>query len=184
MKRKFCSKCGVPVEEGAVKCRLCGAPIGKQEEISSEHTCAQQEDELQNDGYAQQENEDADGGYVQQVNEPQNNENDQPSVKSAVANSDRIFAVMSYVSFFVIVPILLRPNSRFVRFHVNQGLVLFLIDSFMMIISGMFGGMEIVVSILRVIECLCYALMFFGILTALQGREKALPIIGKIRLLR
>ena len=191
MSKKYCPNCGIPLEEGAQQCRLCKTPIVTGEVIPPNRSYVQQDDVYdqqtqynQDGGYGQQTQYNQNSGYSQKIDYQSNGAGNKQPAKEVITNADRIFAVMAYVGFFVIVPILFRPNSRFVRFHVNQGLVLFLIDSIMMLIGGVVGGVWIMVKVLDVIQWLCYVMMILGILFALQGREKELPLIGKIKLLR
>lgn len=166
MEEKYCPKCGAPIEDGAVKCRFCETPIVEGEVILPDRTYTQ------GDAYGQQEKWEQSSLYNPQ------------SVNNGMSGTDRILAAISYVGILVLAPILLKPDSHFVRFHVNQGLVLFLLDSLIMLVGGMFGGIALIAGILKLVKCAAYVLMVFGILFAVQGREKELPVIGKIRLLR
>ncbi|MEG1027853.1 MAG: hypothetical protein RSE07_04105, partial [Oscillospiraceae bacterium] len=54
-------------------------------------------------------------------------------------NQNKGIACISYLSILFIIPLLVKPESPFVKFHVNQGLNLF-------IISVIFSIMKIIVS--------------------------------------
>jgi hypothetical protein len=56
-----------------------------------------------------------------------------PSIPGASPNADaldiehnKIFAVLAYIGILFLVPLLAAPQSRFARYHTNQGIVLFL----------------------------------------------------------
>ncbi len=82
-------------------------------------------------------------------------------------------AVVAYILFFI--PLLTdAKNDPFVKYHVKQGLVLFIASFVVMVVSRM-----------PVIHMFSWAfniaiLIFFivGILNALKGKEKPLPFIG------
>lgn len=81
------------------------------------------------------------------------------------------------------------PNSRFARFHANQGLVLFLfgiavsLATFIISIIPVVGWIlgPIIGFVASVFELI---LMIMGIINAAQGQAKELPLIGKIILLK
>ena len=80
---------------------------------------------------------------------------------------------LCYLGPLFLIPYLSRPDSDFVKFHSNQGLVLLLLDA----ICGLIGlG---VVSTLFSLVC-----FFIGISAVSRGEKKKLPLIGEIRLLR
>lgn len=71
---------------------------------------------------------------------------------------------------------LLKPKSRFVRYHVNQGLVLFLVE----VIIWMFDFIPFV-GLLNILAIVCF---FCGISNALKGKRKPIPLIGEITLIK
>lgn len=90
-------------------------------------------------------------------------------------------AVLCYIWILVIVPLLTdAKNDPFVKFHVKQGLV-FLIAS---IIAGVADMILAVVPIIgwlliMVIWVSLFIIWIMGIINAVNGQEKELPIIGK-----
>ncbi len=84
-------------------------------------------------------------------------------------------AVVAYIIFFL--PLLTdAKNYSFVKYHVKQGFALFVSFIVSMIISMIpfFGW---IISGLMTIVLLIFFLM--GISNAIQGKETALPIVGK-----
>lgn len=83
-------------------------------------------------------------------------------------------------------------NDKVVRFHVNQGIVLFIFDIIGSIAVGILSAIFVfipVISFLGVVIAslfgiLCFILMIIGIVNAANKSEKPLPIIGKFQVLK
>lgn len=95
-----------------------------------------------------------------------------------------IYGVLSYFGIAVLVPIIFKMNVKFVRFHVNQGLVLFILESLLSVAYGFVGGIPILAMVVSLLRLLCVAFMLFGAISAVLGKEKPLPLVGKIHLIR
>jgi len=108
-------------------------------------------------------------------------EYDQEDIKK---NKD--ICILSYIGIFFILTFIICRNSKFGRFHTNQGLVLFLSELVLSVAAGfgkiltfnLFSG---IVSAVISIVSLFYLVV--GIMNAVNGRAKELPVIGKIRLI-
>ncbi|MFV0412181.1 MAG: DUF4870 domain-containing protein [Oscillospiraceae bacterium] len=104
--------------------------------------------------------------------------------------SNKVMAVLSYFGFLFLIPLLAAKDSRFAKFHVNQGLVLFVVEVILGIVQGIFGLFYIpvistIISVaLWVVSILLFVFAILGIVNAAQGKAKALPIIGGITLLK
>lgn len=98
-----------------------------------------------------------------------------------ITAKERWLAAVSYLLFFA--PFLWRRVSRFNRFHANQGLLLLLLALILWI-----GGHWIPVIgpffIYPAGFLLLFILLFMGIMNALGGKFRALPLIGWIQILR
>lgn len=80
-------------------------------------------------------------------------------------------AVVAYILFFV--PLLTdAKNDPFVKYHVKQGLVLFLAWAVVSVVS-------MVIWILNILHLGLLVFFVLGILNALHGKEKPLPLIGQ-----
>lgn len=155
MAEQFCPQCGAPIEEGAVSCRYCRAPVK-----NGETTAPQQ-------GYSQ--------GTVYQQQTPAN---------ETAAYMDKLFGVLAYFGILVLIPVFAAPKSQFVRFHSNQGLVLFVIEVIVSAILLFLGGIGIFRLVFNTVRLACLILSITGIIAAMQGQEKELPVIGGITLLK
>lgn len=95
------------------------------------------------------------------------------------ASHKRLMATFSYLSILFWVPIFISKDDEFVKFHIKQGFVLFIVE----VITGMFTffstqiWLEIVVSLLLLVWLV---LSIIGIKNVIKGKEVALPIIGKV----
>lgn len=90
-------------------------------------------------------------------------------------------ALLSYIGFLFLVPLLSAKDSAFARFHANQGIVLFILE----IVSGILVFIPIIGGIISLVVWLV-ALVFaiLGIVNAANGRAKQLPLIGGITILK
>ena len=89
-------------------------------------------------------------------------------------NKNKLMAVLAYIGPLVIVPILLAKDSKFAKFHSNQGLVLFLLA----IICGALSKLKLVGWLFGLCGTVVVILAIVGIVYALQGRAKELPVVG------
>ena len=89
----------------------------------------------------------------------------------------KILSALCYLNFiFIIIALLLEPNSKFLRYHINQSIVL--------TIFGMLCGIVAIVpiigwiaSVVGAVACIVFTVM--GIVRSAKGLAKDLPIIGK-----
>lgn len=110
---------------------------------------------------------------------------------------DRGMGILAYLGIFVLFPIFAARNSKFARFHANQGLVLFLcevaywiLQFLITLVAGLIswrlaavvGVILGIVSFIVGVAALVLAVM--GIISALKSQTRVLPLIGKIKLLK
>ncbi len=100
------------------------------------------------------------------------------------AANNKVYAIFAYFGILVLIPILAAPNSKFARFHANQGLVLFVAEMILSVITFVSGGMWIVRILVNIGRIFALVLSILGIVAAAQGEEKELPVIGSIHLLK
>ncbi|MBO4355948.1 MAG: DUF4870 domain-containing protein [Clostridia bacterium] len=101
---------------------------------------------------------------------------------------NKVLALFSYIGLLFLIPLLAAKDSKYARFHVNQGIVLFIVDILIGVVSGVLGWIPIL-GILVGIVCglagiCCLILAIIGIINAYNGKAKELPIIGKFRVLK
>jgi len=101
-------------------------------------------------------------------------------------------AVLSYFGLLVLIPLLAVKDSRFARFHANQGLVLFLCEVGLVIVLSILQAILLAISwrlgflvtILWLLMIPLAVVAIIGILNAINGKAKELPVIGKIKLIK
>ena len=85
---------------------------------------------------------------------------------------NKLLAILCYLGILVIIPILMKSESKFVKFHVKQGLILaigwFVALHFYPIGLGFFIQLAVVI----------FSIM--GIINVSEGTMKKLPVIGDL----
>lgn len=113
------------------------------------------------------------------------------------ANENKLMAVLSYLSWLVIIP-LVASKSPFARFHANQGLVLAIcevvwgillkiVSRVLFIIFGIFHlGIlaSLIVTVLRLVDLAFLIFSIIGIVDAVSGRARKFPIIGSFLIIK
>ena len=120
-----------------------------------------------------------------------NNLNETPdytaSFDPADVQSNKVMGVLAYLSWLVLIPLFAARNSPFARFHCNQGIVLALAEVVAGVILGIGRRLPLIGWVFRLVGILAsvawIVLAVIGILNALNGRAKELPIIGGIKIL-
>jgi uncharacterized membrane protein len=166
-----CNKCGAPIPEGNDFCGKCGSQCGANSENS------------QNFG-----NNEKRGGFTG-VDYTASFERDD-------VEANKIISLFGYILFFI--PLIVAPNSKFARFHANQGLILFILGIISSIFQNIFrfgnrgwiwwsSGWSFSFSpfwiIGNVISLALLAGVIYGIINAVNGKAVEVPIIGKLRIL-
>lgn len=106
--------------------------------------------------------------------------------------NNKVMGILSYIGILVLIPIFAAKNSKFARFHANQGLVLAIAEAIVWTVLGILGIVLSYVPVIRVIFAITRWLIslailvpnVLGIVNAAMGRAKELPVIGFIRILR
>lgn len=180
----FCSKCGKQLDESSKFCTGCGTPVGTVQtnqngSVRPEYSTAQ----------------------VRKTDFSEDFTHDDKRENRAVA-------AVSYVGPMFFLPLVATPNSKFARFHANQGVALFMLSLaysvvykallwfFSEILIGAaltkfsfsyfgYGAATTVYGIISLLLTLVWvaviALFIIGIVNALKGKAAELPVIGKIR---
>ena len=98
---------------------------------------------------------------------------------------NKLLAAISYIGILFLVPLLAAKDDAFARYHANQGLVLF-IAKIAAAIAGFILGFIPVIGIIVawIIRIALFVLMILGIINALKGEMKPLPLIGGIEIIK
>jgi uncharacterized membrane protein len=106
----------------------------------------------------------------------------------ADVEKNKVYAVLAYVGLLFLVPLLAAPQSRFARYHTNQGIVLFLATtivcggSVILMFIPFVGCIATFVPLVASVGAL--VLMVIGIVNAASGQCKPLPLIGHFELIK
>lgn len=112
------------------------------------------------------------------------------SMEEEDINANKVYGILSYIGFLFIIPLLAAKDSRFAKFHANQGLVVFLAQMIINLASTIvcallsaihLGTMAAVLAPL--VSLVSLALSVIGIINAAQGKAKEIPVIGKFHIL-
>ena len=96
-------------------------------------------------------------------------------------NNNKLYNILAYLGILFLVGLIAAPNEPDVKFHVNQGIVLCLLEVAIGIIS-VIPIIGWIIGFVGSIFCLVLAIM--GIIAASKGEQKELPLIGKIKILK
>ena len=96
------------------------------------------------------------------------------SKQDPVVLDGKVFAILSYLSILCIIPLIFKKDNSFVFFHSKQGLVLFIGEVAVFILSIVFPW------ILKLGLFVLFATSFIGILAVLEGRRTELPVVARL----
>lgn len=93
---------------------------------------------------------------------------------------NKVMAGLAYLLFFL--PLVACPDSRFGRFHANQGLLLLIVSIAGGIILGIIPIIGWVLMPIFYIAVMIFAIM--GLINGLNGKSKKLPLFGKFIIIK
>ncbi len=162
----FCTNCGQQFGDDMRFCPNCGAPAPKVSSASADTASSQSI------------------FYMEDITD---------QFEQADIDVNNRLSILAYLSYLVLVPIFLVKNSRFARFHASQGLNIIIaqvawaiataITTFIFgLISPMLGvAINILLSLVHIAFT---GLMVIGIINAIKGKAKKLPLIGNVKILK
>jgi uncharacterized membrane protein len=103
------------------------------------------------------------------------------AIDPADIEKNKVMGVLAYIIFFI--PLLAAPDSKFGKYHANQGLLLLIYWVVMTIVSTIipFIGWLIIGPLGSLFGLV---LFIMGIINAAQGKVKGLPLIGGITIIK
>ncbi|OGG65457.1 hypothetical protein A2Z56_00445, partial [Candidatus Kaiserbacteria bacterium RIFCSPHIGHO2_12_45_16] len=87
-----------------------------------------------------------------------------------------LIAAASYLGPLIVIPFLTNKEDPFTKFHIKQGLVLFIAYLILWVFSGF---MFVMWQIMQLINLGLFILSLIGIVNTLQRKEKELPLVGQ-----
>ncbi len=190
----YCNNCGAQLAEGAKFCPKCGNAVGavatpvNQQSPQQPVQPQQAWDEPKRDVRQEQDSNMANNLLGQMNNTADTTAEYDP--KDIEAN--KAMALLSYFGILVLIPIFGAKDSKFARFHANQGLTLCLAAIVYGVAYSVLTGIILaiswrlyfLVSIIGLVSVVFLVLAVIGIINAVNGKAKELPLIGKINLLK
>ena len=104
-----------------------------------------------------------------------------PEDKKTSNENDKIMGILAYVGILVVVPLFAGGNSKFVKYHANQGLVLFIA----MVLTNILWVIPFLGWVAApAVGLLILVLTIMGIINVVNNEMKPLPLIGGIKLIK
>lgn len=161
---KTCKKCGNVFDDATVVCPQCGEKV----ELNSSDKMKDAFNKL---------NDTEDSTKDFDVNDIKDNKG---------------LTILAYISWLVLVPLFARKESKFARYHANQGLTLAIIESIIYItqfitlaILAPIKPIQVIFAILfYTVDLACVGLAVIGIVNVAKGKAKKLPLIGNFTILK
>ncbi|MBQ3150648.1 MAG: zinc-ribbon domain-containing protein [Clostridia bacterium] len=152
-----CKQCGTQVEGDVKYCTNCGAPL----EIPETSQNTSQID----------------------LSEKFKQFNDTADTTAEFTAEDieknKVMALLAYIIFLI--PLLAAKDSKFARFHTNQGIILFIGA----VIASIIAAIPIIGWIIApILSVIITVLAVIGIINAAGGKAKELPLVGKFKILK
>ena len=101
---------------------------------------------------------------------------------------NKVMAILAYLSWLVLIPLFAAKESKFARYHCNQGIMLAIAEIVVWVIFGILSIIPYVGWIFIVLNSLislvCFVFAVTGIINAANGKAKELPFIGKFNILK
>jgi uncharacterized membrane protein len=85
--------------------------------------------------------------------------------------------VLAYLGIFLVIPFLMAKDDPTVKFHLKQGCVLLVIEVALWVLGMTMLGWQLM-PLLQLANLGVVVLAVVGIVNALQGKEKELPLVG------
>ena len=174
----YCGKCGAQVQDGVKFCQGCGAAV----ETKVENNAQQ----------AQPASQPPQNDFSQKIQNLNNTADTTAEFDAQDITSNKAMAILAYFGPLVLIPIFAAKQSKFARYHSNQGLLLLIAAVAWSIVYGIINAILLAISwrlytvssIIGILSIVFFVLFIIGIINASNGRAKELPIIGKFKILK
>ena len=167
----FCGNCGTKIDDNAKFCPGCGKAV---EAPAAEETKEQTIEQPKTEQAQGQQND-----LSAKVANLNNTKDTTDQFDKDDIEKNKVMGLLAYILFFI--PLLAAKDSPFAKYHANQGLVLF--------ICGLIASVVWIIPILGwiiapILSIVITVLAVIGIINAVNGKAKELPIIGKYKILK
>ena len=103
---------------------------------------------------------------------------DTPTSPAPAQNNKTAMGVLAYIGPLVIVSYLVAKDDPFVKFHIKQALVLFVIEIALWFLGSFLWSLRLGF-VLQILNLAVLVFAILGIVNVVQGKEKELPLIGQ-----
>ena len=181
----FCKNCGTKLEDNAKFCPTCGEAVAAAEtDAGANNTANTQNENTQN---ANTQN----SGFSGKAKSFMNTADTTASFDQQDIEANKVMALLAYLGILFLIPLFAAKESKFARFHTNQGIILCIVGVIYSVALSIFAALTALTKLFLIITIPLYLLgiVFFifavlGIVNAAQGKAKELPIIGKYKILK
>ena len=165
----FCKQCGMELKEGVRFCPGCGTPVEEPAQTTQQNSTTKD-------------------NFAAVFNTADTTSQYDP----ADVEKNKAMGVLAYLSWLVLIPIFAAKDSKFARFHANQGLVLLIASANFGVVRWVLSEILFAISwrlyfvtvIISLLGLVFLAVAIIGIVNAATGKAKELPVIGQIRILK
>lgn len=165
----FCKQCGMELKEGVRFCPGCGTPVEEPAQTTQQNSTTKD-------------------NFAAVFNTADTTSQYDP----ADVEKNKAMGVLAYLSWLVLIPIFAAKDSKFARFHANQGLVLLIASAIFGVVRWVLSEILFAISwrlyfvtvIISLLGLVFLALAIIGIVNAATGKAKELPVIGQISILK
>ena len=164
----FCGKCGTQINEDEKFCSNCGSAVEKNEKANENNN----EDKVENTEKT---------AFEETINKFADTKDTSSEYKKEEIEEGKGMAILSYISFLVLIP-LFTSKSKYVRFHINQGLILFACWIIAYVIDLILPWRLYFISSL--LYLFIGILSIIGIINVVNGKAKEIPILGGFKLIK
>ena len=173
---KYCIKCGGKIEEDYLKfCPFCGEKLPDEQR-------SQMDGGSSNYTYG--------GGNYTSYQEPVI---DGMHFHPQDVKNNKVMAILSYLGVLVVIPLLAgNKQSEYLKFHLNQGLNLWIIRMIIEILDGnwiyhlnhILNFSTALGTLFTLLNLAVFVLQIMGIVAACKGEWKKLPLVGEVQLIK
>ena len=95
---------------------------------------------------------------------------------------NKLMSILCYIWILWLVPLFAAKNSKYARFHVNQGIILSIVSTVIGIAMAILVNIPLIGWLFGIVSgipgLVCLALAVLGIYNVIMGNAKELPFIG------
>ncbi len=117
--------------------------------------------------------------YIYDINMPKGRdrmEKDKKVAKNNSSSGENLYAVLSYLWVLCLIPVFVKKENEFIKFHARQGLMLFMVE----IAVGIVGIVPILGSVVHTLGIIvCGLVSLVAIVQVLMGKKWKIPVVSE-----